>query len=102
MIGMSADIKKPGVAFWATVLVVAALVAYPLSFGSACWISGWVNSGNEAVTLVYRPITWTFGDPYAGPVPLIGQLFEGYAAVASRPSWSWRAIVDGDKLLYWS
>jgi hypothetical protein len=30
--------KKPGVAFWATVVVVVALVAYPLSFGPVCWI----------------------------------------------------------------
>jgi hypothetical protein len=27
--------KKPGVAFWATVVVVVVLVAYPLSFGPA-------------------------------------------------------------------
>ncbi len=30
--------KKPGVAFWATMVVVAGLVAYPLSFGPACWM----------------------------------------------------------------
>ncbi len=33
--------KKPGVAFWATVVVVAALVAivsYPLSLGPALWL----------------------------------------------------------------
>ena len=29
------DRKKPGVAFWATVVVVVVLVAYPLSFGPA-------------------------------------------------------------------
>jgi hypothetical protein len=29
------DRKKPGVAFWATVVVVVLLVAYPLSFGPA-------------------------------------------------------------------
>jgi hypothetical protein len=28
--------KQPGVAFWATVVVVAVLVGYPLSFGPAC------------------------------------------------------------------
>src|SRR5262245_32714981 len=28
--------KKPGVAFWATVVVVVVL-AYPLSFGPVCW-----------------------------------------------------------------
>ena len=30
-----ADRKKPGVAFWATVVVVVALIAYPLSMGPA-------------------------------------------------------------------
>jgi hypothetical protein len=35
--------KKPGVAFWATVVVVVVLVAYPLSFGPACWITSRLN-----------------------------------------------------------
>jgi hypothetical protein len=34
---MATDRKKPGVAFWATVVVVGVLMAYPLSFGPACW-----------------------------------------------------------------
>ena len=34
---MSDERKKPGVAFWATVVVVVALVAYPLSWGPWCW-----------------------------------------------------------------
>jgi hypothetical protein len=32
---MTSDRKKPGVAFWATVVLVAVLVGYPLSFGPA-------------------------------------------------------------------
>lgn len=31
--------KIPGVAFWATVVVLVALVAYPLSFGPVCWLT---------------------------------------------------------------
>ena len=38
---MTSDRKKPGVAFWATVVVVVGLAAYPLSFGPACW---WFSS----------------------------------------------------------
>jgi len=30
--------KKPGVAFWATVVVVVALVAYPLAWGPWLWL----------------------------------------------------------------
>jgi hypothetical protein len=40
------DRKKPGVAFWATVVVVAVL-AYPLSFGPACWVSGRVEADEK-------------------------------------------------------
>lgn len=49
------DRKKPGVAFWTTVVLVVVLVGYPLSFGPACWL---VNQGNariEVVCRVYRP-----------------------------------------------
>jgi hypothetical protein len=52
---MTTASKKPGVAFWAAVAVVAALVAYPLSFGPACWIAsrGQVSS---SVLIAYRPL----------------------------------------------
>jgi hypothetical protein len=35
---MPPDRKKPGLAFWAIVVVVVGLVAYPLSFGPVCWL----------------------------------------------------------------
>ena len=35
------DRKKPGVAFWATVVLVVLLVGYPLSIGPAFW--AWQN-----------------------------------------------------------
>ena len=54
---MSSDRKKPGVAFWATVAVVVVL-AYPLSFGPACWITSRVNIGVPVVNCVYLPILW--------------------------------------------
>jgi hypothetical protein len=45
---MSEPKKKPGVAFWASVVVVA-LLAYPLSFGPACWLTAqpWQNVFNN-------------------------------------------------------
>ena len=54
---MTSDRKKPGVAFWATVVVVVVLLAYPLSFGPACW--GATRLGPsfwDRVESVYRPI----------------------------------------------
>jgi hypothetical protein len=35
--GMSELTKKPGVAFWATIVLVVAPLLFPLSFGPACW-----------------------------------------------------------------
>ena len=60
--------KKPGVAFWATVVVVVVLVAYPLSFGPAMWFT--VRSGDSvryACGVVYAPMFWL--DEHA-PVPV--------------------------------
>src|SRR5262245_61373937 len=66
---MTTSRKQPGVAFWATVVVVVVLVAYPLSFGPACWIAsqqpvegsggltGWAIIVPE-LPKVYRPIGW--------------------------------------------
>ena len=54
------DRKKPGVAFWATVVLVA-LVGYPLSMGPAWWLwhkldlPAWVTVGMD---WVYEPVWW--------------------------------------------
>ncbi len=55
---MSEGRKKPGVAFWATVVVVVLLVAYPLSFGPACWMCERHILGQRAAWLIFRPMTW--------------------------------------------
>ena len=54
---MTSSRKKPGVAFWATVVVVV-LVAYPLSFGPACWIVSRLDSDHAGRLLqaVYWPV----------------------------------------------
>ncbi|MGE5192195.1 MAG: hypothetical protein ACM3U2_06790, partial [Deltaproteobacteria bacterium] len=59
--------NKPGVAFWATVVVVVALVAYPLSFGPACWAYSRVSQPGilwEATSFFYSPIlrVWFHND----------------------------------------
>jgi hypothetical protein len=65
--------KKPGVAFWATVVVVAVLVAYPLSMGMAYRMLIWSSPGDlesrgwRAYRAVYAPIIWVYDH---GPAPV--------------------------------
>lgn len=68
---MTSDRKSPGVAFWATVVLVAALVGYPLSFGPAVWVidhddlpAAWAV---DAFEVLYRPIIWLEEN---GPTPI--------------------------------
>ena len=59
---MSEPRKKPGVAFWASVVVVVGLILYPLSFGPECWWrSRWPYlpfPEVRAVSRAYTPIGW--------------------------------------------
>src|SRR5436190_19983779 len=61
-VGPMTDRKKPGAAFWATVVVVVGLVGYPLSFGPACWwFSDEAFLGVTHFRLIprfYWPIEW--------------------------------------------
>jgi hypothetical protein len=50
--------KKPGVAFWATVAVVVALVAYPLSFGPATALVDRELLRPSIATTVYLPCVY--------------------------------------------
>jgi hypothetical protein len=59
------DRKKPGVAFWATVVVVVVLMAYPLSFGPACWwfcsnCSDAEFSHVPEASVLYLPFGWIY------------------------------------------
>jgi len=56
---MTADRKKPGVAFWGTVVLVALLVMYPVSWGPACRLRFHDRCPTWAITIydhVYAPI----------------------------------------------
>ena len=71
------DRKKPGLAFWATVVVVLALVVYPLSFGPACWtaVRGWLPAPAEhALREFYMPIRRLARH---GPRPVSQSIAEG-------------------------
>jgi hypothetical protein len=69
------DRKKPGVAFRATVALIA-LLAYPLSFGPACWITARSQLGDQigraCMEEVYRPVLWTIA---YGPAVIEKPLF---------------------------
>jgi len=39
--------RKPGVVFWATVVVVVGLAAYPVSVGPAFWLASRDTSGRR-------------------------------------------------------
>src|SRR5262245_36571618 len=55
---MTSDRKKPGVAFWATVVVVVVL-SYPISFGPTCWLvslDAMPESAVRAASTVYAPL----------------------------------------------
>ena len=53
---MSLSRKRPGAAFWATVVVVAIPLIYVLSFGPACWITS--RSQMERLPMIYLPVGW--------------------------------------------
>ncbi len=56
---MKTDRKKPGVAFWATVVVVCLPLLYVLSVGPACWVATHTDLfGNGDLPVIYRPIGW--------------------------------------------
>ena len=50
---MTSDRKKPGVTFWATV-VVAVFVVYPVSYGPWCWALGKWGSNRSAIRATAR------------------------------------------------
>ena len=63
------DRKKSGVAFWATVVVVVTL-AYPISFGPACWIGSRIDvtdTGRTALMYFYYPLLRIAADGPAWP-----------------------------------
>jgi hypothetical protein len=85
--------KNPGVAFWATVVVVVVLVAYPLSFGPACWwlspprIEGpFMISTSDAEPHAPR-MYWPFGLLVEnGPLP-VAEIIEWYGTRRTNVVW---------------
>jgi len=51
--------KKRGTVFWVTI-ALAMMLAYPLSFGPACWISERTEDDGKVLSLVYNPVIQLF------------------------------------------
>jgi len=65
---MSEPKKKPGVTFWATVVVVV-VVLYVASVGPVGWIDRWVTGPgffNDACSVIYAPLRLAYRH---GPQP---------------------------------
>jgi hypothetical protein len=99
---MTPDRKKPGVAFWATVVVVVVALLYPISFGPACWISSRLNAGTQAVTVVYRPITWCLSDNYDGPLDNAVRWYAGLGAADASWGWWGRSPCESEEVPPWT
>ena len=82
------DRKESGVAFWATVVVVVVLVAYPLSFGPACWITSRAGRGVEHVPFIFGPVLSCW---QTTPI-LVQKAIRSYALVGSAEGWEWERI----------
>jgi len=92
---MTSDLKKPGAAFWTTVVVVVVVLAYPLSFGPACWITSRCDVGASAIPILYRPLTWALSPEYDSPM---NRVCTWYAKVGAPDFWEWGPVMAVDQL----
>jgi hypothetical protein len=85
--------KKPGVAFWATVVVVVLLIGYPLSIGPACWITSRLGFGDEFVSTAYQPILRAVKTAEGSP---LDDALMWYAYLGAPEDWVWGSISVAD------
>ncbi len=95
---MTPSRKKPGVAFWATVVVLVGLSGYPLSMGPACWISSRMDTGAGIVTIAYQPINWIRDCPVDSnsAVEGIEGILDRYSQFGAADGWCWRICIGDD------
>ena len=103
---MTTNSKKPGVAYWMTVVIVVVLM-YPLSFGPACWITS-RTGGNGVLPVIFRPIIAMI--PVSDKTPLMpgihgGRMFQypkgiicGLATIGAAPGWAWRCSAEWERV----
>lgn len=81
---------RPGAPFWATVATFA-LLAYPLSFGPAFWITSQANLtwiGADVVPVVYSPMMSAWDH---GPEP-VQTVLAWYLAIGTKKNWVWHKL----------
>src|SRR5262245_35735933 len=102
MRGMSETPKKPGAAFWATVVVVGVPLLYVLSIGPACWISSQTGSGVTAVGRIYQPLTRCLTDGSPESEGISAQAMRWYSCLGAPPGWDWSiGVSDGEVRWFW-
>src|SRR5262245_54263532 len=84
--------KPSSAAFWATV-VVGALVAYPLSFGPACWIASRIDINLEVIPGIYLPITWGLSHFHHGP---LDKTISWYSKLFAADDFRWWPYTERD------
>jgi hypothetical protein len=82
-------LKKPTAGLWLAVALVVMLVAYPLSFGPACWISSRTNTAASAIPIAYRPIVWCMAHNRG-----LGKVVNWYSELGAGRGWQWVDFSD--------
>jgi hypothetical protein len=103
--------KKPGVTFWATVVVVVVLVAYPLTLGPACWLvarfgidgADWPGTRSSRIfNNLYRPmgqLALIGPDPISSPIYWYGRIWLPKGARVYLPTYeSTSTMIDDEPL----
>src|SRR5260370_1457438 len=73
--------KHPSPAFCITVALVVLLVAYPVSFGPACWLADRLQIATPFVARIYKPIVHA---ALCGPGP-IREVLRRFAEFGAPP-----------------
>jgi hypothetical protein len=67
-----------------TAVGLGVLLAYPLSFGPACWMTSHTGTGTRLIPTIYRPLIRMFGEPDSRqPMSPIGQILMSYSQLCA-------------------
>ena len=76
--------QKPTAAFYVCVVLSAALIMYPLSFGPACWLASRHTAFVPALLAIYGPVIWIWDHSPR----FVGDCLGWYTSVGA-PDWYW-------------